>query len=262
MESFNLKPIGFFHCDEKSPHDLPRQAVSSQGNIGRIEFKDLFPIEQALDDIETCTKLWLIYVFHRNKNWRPKVQPPRGSHKKVGVLATRAPYRPNPIGLSCVDFYKIEGSSLWVKNHDLLDGSPILDIKPYLSFSDAFQDVFPGWMKEDNTFEVIILPEAEVKISWLSERVSANLKVVLHDQLGLNPFQSKRKRVKEIDQNTFIYSYKTWRFVFEVQEQTILVQDVYSGYSDEEMSMINLDPYKDKKIHRLFIKGFEEVITS
>jgi tRNA-Thr(GGU) m(6)t(6)A37 methyltransferase TsaA len=96
--------------------------------------------EQALKDLEGFERIWVIYLFHLNDSWKPMVTPPRNKGKKVGVFASRSPHRPNGIGLSCVTLNRIEGLNIYISNSDILDGSPVLDIKPYLPWSDSFPD--------------------------------------------------------------------------------------------------------------------------
>ena len=101
--------------------------------------------ERALKDLEDFERIWLIYVFDRNDGWRSTVKPPRGGPKR-GVLATRSPHRPNAIGLSAVKVEKIEGKVLHLFGVDLLDNTPILDIKPYVPYADAFPNSAAGWI--------------------------------------------------------------------------------------------------------------------
>ena len=144
-----LKPIGRVHSPYKERHGTPRQAsVINEGGVqrGTIEiFSDFVP-PRALRDLEGFEYLWVIAWFHLNKNWNPMVAPPRGKGKKRGVLATRAPHRPNSIGLSAVRLIEIKGNIIEIEALDLLDGTPVLDIKPYIPYADAFPDASAGWV--------------------------------------------------------------------------------------------------------------------
>lgn len=114
---------------------------------GRVVLEPGHNFEQALEDLDGFSKIWLIYWFDRNENWKPKVLPPRGPAVKRGVFATRSPHRPNPIGLSLVDLIEIKGRTLYLGNVDLLDKTPILDIKPYLPYAEAFPEAKAGWLE-------------------------------------------------------------------------------------------------------------------
>ena len=104
--------------------------------------------DQALADLEGFSHIWVIYWMHLNQGWNPTVVPPRGPKTRRGLFATRAPHRPNSIGLSAVRLKKIEGRTLYVEGHDMLDATPVLDIKPYIPFTDAHPDATSGWLAE------------------------------------------------------------------------------------------------------------------
>ena len=165
--TYNFNAIGILRGGGEFPQQAPRQGVFAR-NEGFIE---LFPhcnYEQALEDLTGFERVWLLFVFDRNANWKPKVHPPYGIDRKVGVFASRSPYRPNPIGLSAVELVKIEGLKVFIRNFDLLEGTPILDIKPYIPEADAFPDSKAGWRDEVPPVpELVITPEAEKKMKRL-----------------------------------------------------------------------------------------------
>ena len=101
----------------------------------------------ALRDLDGFDRVWLITHLHLNPSWGPLVRPPRGGVRR-GVLATRSPHHPNPIGLSAVHLDRIEGAVLHIRGLDLIDGTPVLDIKPYVPYCDAFPQSAAGWVDE------------------------------------------------------------------------------------------------------------------
>ena len=140
-DSLILIPIGHIHCGQKYRYDAPRQGTLGGDNLGVIKLEHGFNYEQAVKDLVGFDHIWLIYLFHHNKTWKPKVLTPRSlNNKKISLFATRSPHRPNPIGLSCVELVKISGLELFIRNFDLLDGTPILDIKPYIPYCDSFKN--------------------------------------------------------------------------------------------------------------------------
>jgi len=147
---FAAHPIAFVHSPYARRIDAPHQSVVVAGTEtgaeaeARIEFVESLPSE-AFADLAGFERIWLLFVFHRNDGWKPQVRPPRGGGKR-GVLATRSPHRPNAIGLSAVELIAVEQRALRVRGVDLLDGTPILDIKPYVPYADAFPDVRAGWI--------------------------------------------------------------------------------------------------------------------
>ena len=147
---YTLTPIAHVRSPYARRIDAPHQPTVVAGTEtgaqaeARIEFVDEIPTE-ALADLAGFERLWLIFVFDRSEGWKPRVRPPRGGGQR-GVLATRSPHRPNPIGLSAVELVAVEARALVVRGVDLLDGTPILDIKPYVPYADAFPIARAGWI--------------------------------------------------------------------------------------------------------------------
>ncbi len=250
-----LDPIGTFHCDAQHPYDAPRQAVLAQGNHGTVELHPGRNFEQALEDLAGFGRIWLIYLFDRNTGWKPKVQPPRAA-RKVGVLASRAPYRPNPIGMSCVELLGVEGRRIKVGAHDLLDGTRILDIKPYIPYADSFPDAAIGWLAEvgDATWTVEFSDTASRQIDWIEEHGAGCVRAFLSQQLQERPFDVERKRVRQIEDDTWEIAYRTWRAQVEVNssEQRLEIVRLRTGYDTDELARLD-DPYGDKEVHRAFL---------
>lgn len=123
---------------------VPRQANIAETILSKIELsKEVYTNpEQSLETLDEFSHIWIIYHFHKNdSHLKPKISPPRLDGKKVGVLATRSPHRPNPIGMSLVKLDRIEGSTIYFLGSDMVDGTPVLDIKPYIPSYDSPQKV-------------------------------------------------------------------------------------------------------------------------
>jgi len=129
-----------------APHQSTVVAGTETGDAAEavIEFVADFP-GAAFRDLAGFDRIWLLFAFHRSDGWKAEVKPPRGGGKR-SVLSTRSPHRPNAIGLSAVELLAVEGGHLRVRGVDLLDGTPILDIKPYVPYADAFPDSRAGWI--------------------------------------------------------------------------------------------------------------------
>ena len=168
----NIEPIGFYRSALRYRFETPRQSVFIH-NSGVIELQHGRNFETALEDLEGFDRIWVLFQFHLNDNWRPKVRPPVApENERIGVFATRSPHRPNPIGLSCVKLEKIEGLKIFVQDCDLLDESPVFDIKPYIPAADSFPDSRVGWLERavaPEQYEVVIQPDALAKILFLKE---------------------------------------------------------------------------------------------
>jgi tRNA (adenine37-N6)-methyltransferase len=148
-----LEVIGHVRSPYKERFGTPRQPPVTEQTLedraleASIELLPGRNFEQALKDLAGFEYIWVLAWLHLNEGWNPQVVPPRGPEVKRGLFATRAPHRPNPIGLSALRLIGIEGRVLKVRGIDLLDGTPVLDIKPYIPYSDAFPDAKAGWLE-------------------------------------------------------------------------------------------------------------------
>ena len=169
-----MKIIARIHNDFKEKFGIPRQSGLTGQLRSRIVFEPEYRNPDAIRGIDGYSHLWLIWQFSKAQRdgWSPTVRPPRlGGNKRVGVFATRSPYRPNPIGLSSVRLEEIEvtdteGTVLIVSGADLLDGTPIYDIKPYLAYADSHQNAIGGFADpvRDYTLKVDFCKELLSKI--------------------------------------------------------------------------------------------------
>lgn len=256
VAEITLKPIGFFKGQRLNKSALPRQGHLNQ-QLGQIDFEKGFDAKLALKGLEKMSHVWIIFSFHEAKSpAKPLVRPPRNPDIQVGVWATRSPYRPNSIGLTLARVEKVEGKKLFLSHVDLLDQTPILDIKPYVTESDRPQKPKLGWIDEIQVWKYRLSKKASAQILWLKENGLDEIEDVLESQFGTPPLQLKRKRVKKVpDSNTYMMSYRTWRFHFRVQtlKKTSHIISFTSGYSKEELQ-IKEDPYSDKDLHRRFLE--------
>jgi tRNA-Thr(GGU) m(6)t(6)A37 methyltransferase TsaA len=176
-----LKPIGIIHSCFKQKFGIPRQAGLCKKAEGTIELHKEYSHEDITRELETFSHIWVLFHFHKAKSWNPTVRPPRlGGTKKVGVFASRSPFRPNPIGQSILKLENIvrkEGKILiHVSGIDLLDGTPVLDIKPYSPSIDKIEDATSGWNQEEfkKIDEIEIPPHLKdhPKIDLIKEMIS------------------------------------------------------------------------------------------
>ncbi|WP_455392764.1 tRNA (N6-threonylcarbamoyladenosine(37)-N6)-methyltransferase TrmO [[Eubacterium] cellulosolvens] len=145
MEEIKYKPIGVIHTPFKDPEDVPIQPLGGEGVKGTIELETEYI--SCLKDLDGFSHIFLIYHFHLAKGYKHHVKPFM-DEKLHGVFATRAPRRPNPIGLSVVRLIKIERGKLYIKDLDIVDGTPILDIKPYVPQVDTREAASIGWLEK------------------------------------------------------------------------------------------------------------------
>ena len=246
-----LKPIGFVTSSQKEPYQAARQPdEDSQPATIQLVGNEFLP---ALQDLSECSHVWLIFGFHHNAHWKPLVQTPR-SDRKIGVFATRAPYRPNPLGLSCVPLLAVDHLTLKIGPNDLLDGTPIYDIKPYLEESDSVSNTRIGWIDTAThpKMKIHYSPVAESDLDYLERLGVKELRPFIKRQLEYDPTNTVKKRVEK-NASYWTLSYRTWRIDFLVASDEVGITALRSGYSSEEISHSE-DIYQDKEIHRQFIK--------
>jgi tRNA-Thr(GGU) m(6)t(6)A37 methyltransferase TsaA len=220
-----IKPIGFIQSELKQRYETPRQGILAKGTNAVIQLYPKNNFNQALENLDGFDRLWIIYQFHLNKGWKPLVSPPRHTRTKVGVFSTRAPYRPNPIGLSCVKLEKVEGLKIFISGSDILNSSPILDIKPYLPYSDSFPGSSTGWVKNemDNIYEILIEEKARKLSEQLKKEVDINLLGYARVQLEFNPTDITRKRISKIEKKDnsdkeYVLVYQKFKIIYRVNE--------------------------------------------
>ena len=216
--TFTVKPIAYIQTDFKEKFGIPRQSGRSD-LISKIVFLPEYRNAEALREIEGFSHLWLLFDFslaHREE-WSPTVRPPRlGGNRRVGVFASRSPFRPNPIGLSVVKLERIEKGELIVSGVDLLDGTPIYDIKPYLPFSDAIPDAVGGYADDFEEYRLDVdFPEDLLHILPQEKRQTAM------DCLAQDPRPAYQK-----DERRYSMAFADWDIRFFVKENTVHVTEI------------------------------------
>ncbi|MEE1184931.1 MAG: tRNA (N6-threonylcarbamoyladenosine(37)-N6)-methyltransferase TrmO [Acutalibacteraceae bacterium] len=216
-----MKIIGYIKTDFPTKFGLPRQSGLVEEIKGKIIFEKKYRVPEAFRGLSDFSHIWLLWEFSEAKkeNWSPTVRPPLlGGNKRMGVFATRSPFRPNSIGLSCVKLDKVafedEGPVLYISGADLMNGTPIYDIKPYLAYADAHPDAIGGFTENLNERKLAVnIPE-----KLLSE-IPDNLKTELIKVLSLDP------RPSYIDDKDRIYGFifSEYEIKFKVENKNLYV---------------------------------------
>ena len=249
-----LQPIAHINCQSNELYELP-----SQGSLRELEAEIVFneDMSQAIQDLTGIDRLWLIFHFHLSEGWKRKVFPPRGD-KKISVLATRSPHRPNPLGLSCVKLLKVEHNSLKISGHDLVDQTPIFDIKPYIPYADSFEESAIGWLDKVEShqhFDIIWEPIAQQQISWLEQNSQWQIKRLASQILSMG-VRPGRDRINQLDEKNYELACKSWRLRFQQKDQAIHIDKIYSGYDAESLASDVDSRWQDMGEHREFEKTF------
>lgn len=254
--NFTFEAVALVHNPARYRFEEPRQPVFAETSA-TVEFFPGQNYEIALADLRGFDRVWLIFVFHLNLGfqWHPKVRPPVSPDgKRYGVFATRSPHRPNPVGLSCVEVESIESRFLHLRTCDLLDGTPVLDVKPYIPEIDAFPLSAAGWRDSVRMerWSVVFTPEMLADAEFLKHAGAPDLVSFCRIQLEYFPLDSSRKRLEIRADGSRAIGCRTWRAVFETDEKkkTILVRGIESAYASGEIEPGAPDPYGDKDIHR------------
>ncbi len=225
----HLSPIAYIKSPYKQKFAIPRQPNLVKEAKGEIVFEQDFSDPNCLRAIEQFSHLWLIFIFHetQDKGWSPTVQPPRlGGKENIGVFATRSTFRPNAIGLSVVENlgWEQQGSSIILKvgGPDLLDGTPILDIKPYLPYADALPDAQAGFadFAPASNYEIVFSVEAEQDLKELNQDYP-DLKAFISSVLQQDPRPAWRK--KDVDEKRYGMNLYNLNIKWEIQDKKIHV---------------------------------------
>ncbi|HUO68293.1 MAG TPA: tRNA (N6-threonylcarbamoyladenosine(37)-N6)-methyltransferase TrmO [Gammaproteobacteria bacterium] len=241
--ALTIEPIGYVRTEMKLKDEAPRQPRASGGAPGRIELLSGQNYEHALLDLAGWDHIWVLFWFHHNAGWRPKVLPPRSKSGRKGVFATRSPHRPNPIGLSAVRLERIDGLTLHVQDIDMLDGTPVLDLKPYVAYTDAIPEARNGWLDRDANgaadpiapFDVHWDEAAAEQAAWVEARTSLALRARVTSTLALGPEPQPYRRIRR-DGDGFVLAVKDWRARFSVDGRRVHVLEIRTGYRDSQLS--------------------------
>jgi tRNA-Thr(GGU) m(6)t(6)A37 methyltransferase TsaA len=207
--SFNIEAIGYLRLERPSKkYQLPRQPDFKDKAC--IELLPGYNFEQALFGLEGFSHIWVLFWMHEVKHYKPKVRPP-GMEKKWGVLATRSPHRPNPIGLSCVKLLEYQGRKIWIEGCDMLENTPILDIKPYLAHQECYPQATKGWTLQKKQASVKWNPELYDLLLEQAKKDSYLDPQALERRLSADPEPSHYNRLKRIGVHFEIASGQ-WRF--------------------------------------------------
>ena len=221
MNKLSLEPIAYIKNDFKEKFGIPRQSGRSPSTLSKIIFYPKYRNPDALRGLLDFNYLWLIFDFSlsHTDTFSPTVRPPRlGGNEKVGVFASRSPFRPNPLGLSSVKLLKIENDTeLIVSGADLLDGTPIYDIKPYLPSSDCHTDAIGGFADAHNDYKLMVNFPTEL----------LNL-IAVEKQNGLLECLSDDPRPSYIDDDERVYGmkYADYNVKFTVSEKILTVIEI------------------------------------
>ena len=223
-----LKVIAYARNGHTDKFGIPRQSREESPILTRIVFEPEYNVPEALRGIEGYSHLWLIWGFSKVDSWSPTVRPPRlGGNIRMGVFATRSPYRPNPLGLSSVRLIGIENGDLIVSGADLLDGTPIYDIKPYLSFSDSHPDAKNGFAEETKDYQLEVKWQVDGTTSIAEDkRYGLGLPRDTKDAITYILAQDPRPAYQDDPEREYKMDYDGYTITFSVKKQVVVVKKI------------------------------------
>lgn len=252
----NVSPIGFIKNQMVNKFDAPHQPDKNSSSTSIITLLPNQDFHKALEDLSGFEYIWVLWWFHKNKTWKPKVLPPRGEGIKRGVFATRSPHRPNPIGISILPLISIQGRELVVGTSDLIDGTPILDIKPYIPNIDSYPDAKVGWIKaieeefqQAPVYEVVIEDLADKQLKWLQSR-GVNFLERAITLLQRDPSENRTRRIKKMSEDQYRMGCGGWRIFYSINNSKVEIKYIEIGYKVSRLEDPDSEciPHRDEQL--------------
>ncbi|MCX6920723.1 MAG: tRNA (N6-threonylcarbamoyladenosine(37)-N6)-methyltransferase TrmO [Verrucomicrobia bacterium] len=236
-DELTIKPIGFIRTEKALKFNARHQPDEKKPETNILEMLPGDKYQKALQDLVGFERIWLIWWFHRNKDWRPQVLPPRGPAQRRGVFATRSPHRPNPLGITPVQLLAVQKGQLLLGPCDLVDGTPIFDIKPYIPAYDAFPEAKAGWIDEVDaalvappSFKVEFSTQAEEHLTWLRKKWSIDFRARLLEILTRDPTPHRTRRIRSRNGGLFDIGCGAWYAVFKIDADAITILHVKPSF--------------------------------
>jgi tRNA-Thr(GGU) m(6)t(6)A37 methyltransferase TsaA len=219
-----LTPIAHIENDFPTKFGLPRQSGMAAHLTSAVVMEPPFRVPEAFRGIEDFEYLWLIWLFEPmgKREWSPTVRPPKlGGNKRMGVFATRSPFRPNPLGLSSVRLLRVDTETddapqLYIAGADIVDGTPIYDIKPYIPYADSHPDARGGFAQQ--------APERSLSVR-IPDRLLELLPAALHDPLRDTIALDPRPHYQDDPQRLYSMPFDRWEVRFRVEDGIAVVED-------------------------------------
>jgi tRNA-Thr(GGU) m(6)t(6)A37 methyltransferase TsaA len=232
MDKLQLTPIAIIRSPFKEKFATPRQSGLAPSIKATVEFLPEYNSAESVRGLEGFSHIWLLFIFHQHlgQGWSPTVRPPRlGGNRRVGVFASRSPFRPNPIGLSAVKLLDIHNKAgvltLEVQGADLIDGTPIIDIKPYVPYADNVPDALGGFAVSEPqpSLEIHFSDGAQQKLRNFSQQ-TPELETLIREALSLDPRPAYRNR--DDDLHSYGCRLDRYNIQWQVEGTQLLINDI------------------------------------
>jgi len=267
-DSLTLTPIGFIRTAKRVKFQALHQPDETEVESNVLELLPGLNFEQALQDVAGFDRVWLLWWFHRNETWRPLVLPPRGPAQRRGVFATRSPHRPNPLGMTPVRLLGVKGRTLLLGACDLVDGTPVFDVKPYVPAYDSFPEAKAGWIEEVDSvvnapaqFTVIFSEHAQAQARWLRETHQVDFTPRLVELLSRDPSPHRTRRIRKRASGAFEIGCGAWRAEFAVDDRAVTVRALETGYPLRFLTREGYEDIPDRDAQMAFLERWPEKLS-
>jgi tRNA-Thr(GGU) m(6)t(6)A37 methyltransferase TsaA len=260
LPSLTLQPIGYLRTRQQVKFQAGHQPAAASEPCNELELLAGCGYEQALQDLAGMERVWLLWWFHRNDNWRPLVLPPRGTARRRGVFATRSPHRPNPLGLTSVPLLGVKGRRLTLGPCDLVEGTPVFDVKPYVAGYDSFPAARAGWidameteLREPASFTVRLAVAAIAQGQWLRETWQIDFTPRLIELLARDPAPHRTRRIRRRNATDFEIGCGAWRAIFTVEGENVAVHALEPAYPMKFLRRADYQDVPDREAQLAFL---------
>lgn len=261
MSTLTLSPIGYVRTGKRVKFEALHQPEESAVEQHVLELVPGCRYEEGIRDLAGFSRIWLIWWFHKNKTWRPMVLPPRGPAVRRGVFATRSPHRPNALGMTPVQLLAVEQGRLILGPCDLVDGTPVFDIKPYIPAYDAFPDERSGWtggveaaLTSPPSYAVRYSPLALSQAEWLQEPWRIDFRPRLEELLSRDPAPHRTRRIKRTPAGHLSIGCGAWRALFEVSGHTVFITSLEPGFPLRFLTRDGHEAVPDREAQLAFLE--------
>jgi tRNA-Thr(GGU) m(6)t(6)A37 methyltransferase TsaA len=256
-----IRPIGYVRTGKAVKFAALHQPDESVAEQNVLELLPNEELRRGLQDLQGFTRIWLIWWFHRNDTWRSLVLPPRGPARRRGVFATRSPHRPNAIGMTPVKLLGIDGDRLLLGPCDLVDGTPVFDIKPYIPEYDAFPDESSGWLEEvaswaslEPSYRIVWSELAKVQMHWLRDECSVDFVDRVEEILSRDPSPHRTRRIRQKQNDEREMGCGAWRVRFRVDGNEVLIDRIRPGFPRESLIEYDATEVPDRNAQLAFLQ--------
>jgi tRNA-Thr(GGU) m(6)t(6)A37 methyltransferase TsaA len=254
-----IRPIGFVRTGKSVKFAALHQPDESAEEQSVLELLPQEELRRGLQDLAGFSRIWLVWWFHRNDTWRSLVLPPRGPAQRRGVFATRSPHRPNALGMTPVKLLGIDGFDLHLGPCDLVDGTPVFDIKPYIPAYDAFPEESSGWldevdawMRQEPSYQVEYASLAQAQLQWLRTEWGIDFLERMEEIVRRDPMPHRTRRIRSKGDGLYEIGCGAWRARYRLLGKIVGIESIRSGFPIDLLLRFHSEEIPDRDAQLAF----------